>query len=130
MVTLTFLVGSTGKMMSISAGFNTGTMGTQSGPVRAVVANIAPARIRAVRRTAVVLVDLLEDVLVFMVFMVFSVGLVPLFAAFLSRESDRFQKADSFSIVTCVTLFPWVGRLLLSIVMILVGFAIAMRING
>ena len=137
MVTFTFLVGSTVKMVSISAGSNTGIIGTQSGPghgsgracaadpvnivvatVRAVVANIAPARILAVRRMAEVLVDLLEMVLLFMAF---SVWLVPLFAAFLSRESDRFQKADSFSIVTCVTSFPWVGRPLLFVVMILVA---------
>ncbi len=103
MVTLTFLVGSSGKMMSISAGSRTGTIGTQRGPghgsgracaadplnivvaaVRAVVANIVPARILAVRRTAEVLAGLLEVVLVFMGF---SVWLVPLFAAFLSRES-------------------------------------------
>jgi hypothetical protein len=66
-----------------------------------VVANSAPARKRAVRRA----VELVELVLleVVLVFMAFSVWLVPLFAAFLSRESDQFQKADSFLKVTCVT---------------------------
>jgi hypothetical protein len=69
--------------------------------VMAVVANSAPARKRAVRRA----VELVELVLleVVLVFMAFSVWLVPLFAAFLSRESDQIQKADSFSKVTCVT---------------------------
>jgi hypothetical protein len=116
MVTLTFLVGSTGKMTSIKAGSSVGIIGTQSGPghgsgracaadpakivvaaERAVVANIAPVRILAVRRMADLWVDLLEATLeVTRVFMVFSVWFVPLFAAFLSRESDLIQKADRF----------------------------------
>ena len=51
-------------------------------------------------------VELVELVLleVVLVFMAFSVWLVPLFAAFLSRESDQIQKTDSFSKVTYVML--------------------------
>jgi hypothetical protein len=126
MVTLMFLVGNSGDTTSIRLGSKIGLRGVPPGRgigmrhggghsacagellsmalavVMAVVANSAPARKRAVRRA----VELVELVLleVVLVFMAFSVWLVPLFAAFLSRESDQIQKADSFSKVTCVTL--------------------------
>ena len=121
-VTLMFFVASSGDTKSMRPGSKIGMVGVgQSGPgqkggtacaevplsiafavVMAVVANRAPARKRAVRRA----VELVELVLleVVLVLMAFSVWLVPLFAAFLSRESDQIQKTDSFSKVTCVTL--------------------------
>ena len=103
-----------GKTMSIRAGSNTGTRGMQVGGQRkgracaedplnvavavviAVVANIAPARNLAVRRMADlegVDIDAVETVLVFMGVLL---GFVPLFAAFLTRESVPIQKADPF----------------------------------
>jgi Na+-driven multidrug efflux pump len=121
MVTLMFFVANSGDTKSMMVGSKTGMVGAgQSGPgqsgiawaevplsialavVMAEVANRAPARKRAVRRA----VELVELVLleVVLVFMAFSVWLVPLFAAFLSRESDQIQKADSFLKVTCVVL--------------------------
>ena len=94
MLTLTFFVGSNGKM-SISNGSSTGTTGMQSGPgqigrawavgpvtavpmvVMAVVASIAPARNRAVRRMAEL--GAIEGVEGPVVFIRVLLGLVPLF---------------------------------------------------